>query len=58
MKKDLMFGVKALIVSLVLVCCINFLYVAMTSLGLGLLMLSTVLMAFPVTYIRLLWEKA
>lgn len=58
MKKDLMFGVKSLIVALSLAASLVFFGIAFTSLGFGLLMLSTVLLAISTGFVRILWDSA
>ncbi len=58
MKNDLMFGVKSLITALVLVSCITFFALSFECAPIGILMLSTTLLAFTITYLRVLWERA
>jgi len=58
MKNDLMFGVKSLITALVLVSCITFFALSFECAPIGILMLSTTLLALPITYLRVLWERA
>jgi hypothetical protein len=58
MKNDLNFGVKTLVAALVLVSCITFFALSFECAPIGVLLLSTSLLAFPITYLRVLWERA
>jgi len=58
MKKDLMFGVKSLIVALLLATSLVLFGMVFTSGGFGILMLSTLLLGASTGFVRILWDSA